>query len=253
MNNKIGGTNMNSIEDKILTLVKLASPDDPVDYIQGIVKKYAIDKINSDIKSCNNCSLCEFGVKTISYGDYDSKILMIGESVFQEQYEQNNKVALPLSNSDGDTLNRALGVLKANKDAIYIANSVNCYPAKINNGQVIKRIPGVKERTECKKHIDRLIDAIKPHVIIALGSVSANALSPTKISIMEARGKQFDYRGYPVIPTFHPGFFREMSSKFEEDILNLYKDNFLLDLYNAFMIAKEKDPNCKIGDITLPF
>lgn len=244
---------MNSIEDKILTLVKLASPNDPVDYIHGIVKKYAVDKINSDIKNCSNCSLCDFGVKSISFGDCNSNILMIGESVSQEQYGQGNKVVLSLSDSDGDTLNRALNVLNANRNAIYIANSVNCFPARENNGQTTRRIPSVKERTECKKHIDKLIDAIKPDVIITLGGVSTNALSHTKVSIIESRGKQFDYRGYPVIPTFHPGFFREMSSKFEEDILNMYKDNFLLDLYTAFMIAKEKNPNCKIGDITLPF
>lgn len=244
---------MNSIEDKILALVKLADPENPVDYIQGIIKGYAIDKINSGIKNCSNCSLCEFGVKTISYGDINSKILMIGESVSNEQYDQGNAVNLPLMDTDGETLDRALSVIKANKNAIYMVNSVSCYPAKINNNQVIKRIAGIKERTECKKHIDKIIDTLKPDVIIALGSVSANALSPTKISIMESRGKQFEYRGYPVIPTFHPGFFREMATKFDEEILNMYKDNFLMDLYSGFVIAKEKDPNCKIGDIELPF
>lgn len=244
---------MASIEDKILALVKLADPKNPVEYVQGIIKGYVIDKINNGIKSCSDCDLCNFGTKTISFGDINSKILVIGESVSTEQYATGNAVTLPLLDTDGDTLDRALGVINANKNALYMINSVNCYPAKNNNGNITKRIPGVKERTTCKQHIDRVIDIIKPHVIIALGSVSANALSPVKLSIMESRGKQFDYKGYPVIPTFHPGFFREMAEKFDEEILNMYKDNFLTDLYAGFMIAKEKDPNCQIGNIELPF
>lgn len=242
---------MSSIEDKILALVKLADPSNPVEYVQNIIKKYAIDKINSGIRNCSDCDLCNFGTKTISFGDINSKILLIGESVSVEQYEKGDAITVPLLDTDGETLERALAAINANKKALYMINSVNCYPAKNNNGNIVKRIPGVKERTTCKQHIDRIIDIMKPNVIIALGSVSANALSPVKLSIMESRGKQFDYRGYPVIPTFHPGFFREMESKFDQEILNMYKDNFLTDLYNGFMIAKEKDPNCEIGEITL--
>lgn len=242
-----------AVEDKILALVKMINPEDPIKYTQNIIKGYALEKINNDIKSCNNCELCNFGVKTITYGDINSSILMISDDVSEEQYLQGNTITLPLMDTDGDTLNRALRVINANKNAIYMMNSVNCYPAREVKGSINKRIPSVKERTSCKAHIDRVIDALNPAVIITLGSVSSNALSNTKISILESRGQEFEYRGYPVIPTFHPGFFRQMAEKFDEEILNMYKDNFLTDLYNAFNIALTKNPNCGIGNIQLPF
>lgn len=244
---------MSTIENKILTLVKMANPENPIEYTQNIIKGFAIDKINSGIKTCTNCELNKFGVKTISYGDINSSILMICDDVSEEQYQSGNSVTLPLLDTDGETLNRALGVINANKDAIYMINSVSCYPAREVNGNISKRIPSVKERTACKAHVDKLIDALKPAVIITLGSVASNALSPSKISILESRGQKFDYRGYTVVPTFHPGFFRQMADKFDEEMLNLYKDDFLTDLYQAFSIALSADPNCGIGDIKLPF
>lgn len=242
-----------SIEDKILALIKMANPNDPIEYVQEIIKTYAIEKVNNRITKCSECELCNYGVKTISYGNSSSRILMIGESISEEQYNKGDAITLPLLDSSGVTLNNALGVIKANKDAIYIMNSVNCYPAKSNNVEVIKRIPSVKERTACKSHVDTIIDILKPSVIITLGSVAANALSPNKISIMESRGIVFDYKGYPVMPTFHPGFFAQMTDRFDADIMDMYKDNFLTDLYTAFMIAKDNDPNCSIGSIELPF
>lgn len=244
---------MTNIEDKILKLVKLKSPVDPVAYVQGVVKTYALEKTNDGIKACNDCELCNYGVKSIAYGDNESNILVICESVSDEQYNAGNAITLPMMDSDGDTFDRALSVIKANKEALYIMNSVNCYPARMNKDTVQERIPSVKERTACKKHVDRVIDTIKPDVIIALGSVAANSLSTEKLSIVNDRGKQFDYRGYPVMPTFNPGFFRKMADNIDEEIMNMYKDNFLVDLYTGFMIAKESNPNCKIGNIELPF
>lgn len=242
-----------AVEDKILALVKMANPDDPIKYTQNIVKSYAIDKINNCIKSCKDCELYNFGVKTITYGDINSSILFISDDVSDEQYRQGNSIALPLMDIDGETLDRALTVINANKNAIYMMNSVNCFPAREVKGSITKRIPSVKERTACKSHIDKVIAALNPSVIVTLGSVSSNSLSPTKISILESRGQEFEYKGYQVIPTFHPGFFRQMAEKFDEDILNMYKDNFLTDLYNAFNIALTKNPDCGIGNIQLPF
>ena len=242
-----------NIEDKILALVKMANPEDPVAYTQNIVKSYAIEKINNGIRTCTQCELHNNGVNTIGYGDINSSILVIADDISEEQFNQGTSVSLPLFGEDGEIFDRALGVIQANKEALYIINSVNCYSAKMNNGSLVKKIPSVKERTACKSHVDKVIQAINPAVIITLGSVATNSLSSTKISIMESRGQEFDYRGYPVIPTFHPGFFRQMASRIDEEMMNMYKDNFLYDLYVAFSIAITKDPNCKIGDITLPF
>lgn len=237
---------MNTVEDKILSLVKMVDPDDPVKYTQSIVKSFAIEKINDSITACKACDISKYGIKCITYGNTNASILMISDDISEEQYAESNAITLPLKDTDGETLSRALAVLGANENAIFKMSSVNCYPARVINNTLTKRIPSVKERTACKVFIDKVIAALDPAVIITLGSVASNSLSPNKISILESRGVEFEYKGYPVIPTFHPGFFRQMQDKYDEEILSMYKENFLQDLDMAFNIALEKNPKCNI-------
>lgn len=234
-------------EDKILSLVKAANPEDPVLYVQNIVKNYAIDKIYRDINNCNQCDICNYNKRTLPHGDITSNILMIGEAVEEDQFNGPCKYYMAMSKSM-DTLKKALNVINADPKSIYYTNSVNCYPGKESNGSIIRRMPFARERANCKKHLDKLIDALRPDIIITLGAISTNALTPTKVSIIESRGIEFDYRGYRVMPTFHPEFFEKCG--FEEELVNTYKELFLQDLFNAFTIAKE-NPACKIGNITI--
>ena len=243
----------NSIEDKILAMVKSVNPSDPLEYVQGVVKGFALDKTKQNIMNCSKCDLCNFKVKTIPKGKHDAKILVIGESVSKQQFESDSNISFPMMDSDGESFSRALGVINANEDELYTINAVNCYPAKDNGAAINKRIPSVVERNMCKGYVDNIIDLIKPDVIITLGSVATNSISEERISIMTSRGAMFKYKNYDVMPTLHPGFFREMSEKFDEEIMNSYKDNFLVDIYNAFVLAKEKNTNSKIGNIQLPF
>ncbi len=48
--------------------------------------------------------------------------------------------------------------------------------------------------------------AIKPKVIVALGTFAAKALLKTQDPISRLRGRAYDYRGATLIPTFHPAF-----------------------------------------------
>jgi DNA polymerase len=52
----------------------------------------------------------------------------------------------------------------------------------------------------------RQIDAIRPKVIVALGTFAARSLLKTMDPISRLRGRVYDYRGAKLIPTFHPAF-----------------------------------------------
>lgn len=244
---------MDNIQEKILALIKMKKPKDPLIYMKETIKSYAMECVNDSIKECKDCGLHEGNIKTIPIGDINSKILIIGESVSKEQFDKGNKIDIVLNDADGDTLSKAMNVLGANIQNVLMINSINCFPCNRNNNIINKRIASVKERNTCKKYIDSIIDLINPNVIITLGSVATNALSSERVAIMESRGQSFEYKGYYVVPTYHPGFFREMANKFDMEMMNMYKDQFLTDLYQAFNYAKEKDDKCNIGDVKLPF
>src|SRR5690606_3763648 len=82
---------------------------------------------------------------------------------------------------------------------VYIANSVKCRPP--NN-----RTPEPAETAACWPYLERQIELLQPRLIVALGRPAAQTLLQREIKIGAVRGQQFDYKGIPLIVTYHPAY-----------------------------------------------
>jgi DNA polymerase len=92
---------------------------------------------------------------------------------------------------------------------VYIANVIKCRPPQNRN-------PEQDEVETCEPFLFQQIDVIKPKVIVTLGKFAAQSLLRTETPISQLRGRQFEYRGAKLIPTFHPAFLlRNPSAKRE--------------------------------------
>ena len=80
-------------------------------------------------------------------------------------------------------------------------------PTSSSAGRRAIAIPSPDEVATCEPFLFRQIDAIQPKVIVPLGKFAAQCLLKTMDPITRLRGRQFDYRGAVLIPTFHPGLF----------------------------------------------
>jgi DNA polymerase len=85
------------------------------------------------------------------------------------------------------------------RDQVYIANVIKCRPPDNRN-------PEPDEVATCEPFLFQQIDAVRPRVIVALGSFAAKALLRSNDSISRLRGRVYDFRGAKLIPTFHPAF-----------------------------------------------
>jgi len=75
----------------------------------------------------------------------------------------------------------------------------NCRPPGNRN-------PESAEALACEPYLHRQIDLIKPKLIIALGKVAAANLLASDASVASMRGKVHQYRGIPLIVTYHPAY-----------------------------------------------
>jgi DNA polymerase len=90
---------------------------------------------------------------------------------------------------------------------VYIANVIKCRPPGNRN-------PEPDEVTSCEPFLFRQVEAVRPEVIVALGTFAAQTLLRTKTPISRLRGQLFEYQGARLVPTFHPSFLlRNPSSK----------------------------------------
>lgn len=238
------------IEEDILKLVKESDPSNPIQFVHNIVKPYAIEKLNQYILDCNDCGICN-SVKTITNGNPNASIVIIGESsTLDQQDDVNQNAVYPFNNESGSILHSVLNKLKVNKDEVFFINSVNCFPHRTDGINIVKRSPTKTERTNCKTFLDYALKTVEPLLVICLGSVATNGINEEigKQSISKIRGSYFMYRGINVMPTYHPGYFLELekSGKFDEEYVDNLRWDFFNDLEKSFIDLNEQYPELNI-------
>ena len=253
------------LDDKIKTLMKYRNPDDPLRYIANLIKDDYIAKLNNDIMNCNKCTACNSNVKSVGYGNVNSKILIVNEPIVQVEYntliKYNENITTARDDIFYDKFSQYLKLINANVDYLYFIRCINCFVKKsvfnrsTNKEEIKQCVPNTEELKSCfYNYIEKYIDFLQPQVIICLGSVASNLFhlmsnNNEMFSLMNNRGKVFKYKNIDVMPTYSLSFFDTKSKMEDKDIVNQYKYEFVIDLYNAFSIEKAKNPNSNIGNI----
>ena len=156
-----------------------------------------LEDVRLELGECTRCPLCE-GRNRIVFGDGnpDAALMFIGEGPGQEE----DRRGLPFVGRAGELLTRMIERgLEISRSEIYICNIVKCRPPG-------NRTPQANEVATCKPFLDGQIDAVRPRTIVTLGRPATSLLLGRDVSITRVRGTWHEYRGIPLMPTFHPAY-----------------------------------------------
>jgi uracil-DNA glycosylase family 4 len=56
----------------------------------------------------------------------------------------------------------------------------------------------------CSPFLIRQVELVKPKLILAFGAFASQTLLGTDVSIGRLRGRTHQFRGIPLVPTYHP-------------------------------------------------
>jgi DNA polymerase len=155
------------------------------------------DELAAAVAACHQCRLCEARKQAVlGVGDRNADWLFVGEGPGAEEDQRGE----PFVGQAGKLLDNMLAAigLKRGQD-VYIANAVKCRPPE-------NRTPTPEETATCRPYLERQIELIQPKLIVALGRPAAQTLLQSEVKIAAARGKLHDYRGIPLIVTYHPAY-----------------------------------------------
>jgi DNA polymerase len=190
-----------AVEDNIFEV--LASK--PEQAINDPVK--ALKIIREDLGDCTRCVLHKQGRKQIVFGVGNPKaeLMFVGEGPGADEDEQGE----PFVGRAGQLLNNMIKAMGITRESVYIANIVKCRPPG-------NRTPEREECDTCSPFLMRQIAAIKPKVVVALGAVAAKTLLAMNASMMQLRGRFYDFKptgardphwdGCKLAVTYHPAF-----------------------------------------------
>lgn len=159
-------------------------------------KKAALNALHKEIGDCKRCKLSK-GRKNLVLGEGNpgASLMFIGEAPGREEDIQGR----PFVGDAGKLLTRLIERMGFKREDVYIGNIVKCRPP-------MNRDPEEGEIRTCLPFIERQIEIISPKVIVALGRISAQTLIGAEVPITKLRGRFYEYKGVPIMPTFHPAY-----------------------------------------------
>jgi DNA polymerase len=152
--------------------------------------------VAEEIGDCRRCKLHEGRTNIVfGVGDPSARLMFVGEGPGENEDLQGE----PFVGRAGQKLDDMIAAIGLTRAEVYIANIVKCRPPR-------NRDPEPDEISTCWPFLVAQIEAIAPRVIVTLGGPSTKTLLRTTTGITRLRGTWADFRGIPVMPTFHPAY-----------------------------------------------
>lgn len=160
-------------------------------------KQKALDKLKGKMNKDETLPLRKGATNLVfGEGNPDAKVMFIGEGpgYWEDQKGQ------PFVGNAGTFLNQLLQSIKLPREDVFITNVVNYRPPE-------NRDPLPEEIAAFSLYIDKMIEIIKPKVVVTLGRFSmAKFLPGVKISDVHGKLYTVDWKGreITIVPMYHP-------------------------------------------------
>lgn len=164
---------------------------------EDISKARTLKVLAEEVAGCTRCGeLASTRTQTVfGVGDPKARLCFLGEAPGADEDKQGE----PFVGRAGQLLNKILEACHLRREDVYILNILKCRPPNNRN-------PYPQESQNCRRYLNRQLELIKPEYICCLGSVAAQNLLATDVTIGRLRGSVHDYRGIKVVCTYHPAY-----------------------------------------------
>ena len=149
------------------------------------------------VSTCPRCTeLVVSRTRTVfGVGPLDAELCFVGEAPGATEDQRGE----PFVGEAGQLLDRIIAACGMKREEVYICNIVKCRPPG-------NRLPTTAEAGNCREYLERQLELVRPKFLCALGACAAQNLLGTTQAIGKLRGHFHDYKGIPVMCTYHPAF-----------------------------------------------
>lgn len=171
-------------------------------------------RLQAAVAGCQACTLCQTRTQTVfgvgpDAGDHPPQVdwLVVGEA----PGENEDRAGEPFVGQAGkllDNMLKAIGLSRRGADGLrgaFIANVLKCRPPGNRN-------PQPDEVAQCLPYLERQVALLQPKIILAAGRFAVQALlqdtvpDVATVPLGKLRGRVHQYRGVPVVVTYHPAY-----------------------------------------------
>jgi len=168
-----------------------------------------IELLAAEVAACVRCpELASTRTQTVfGVGPLSPEVCFVGEAPGEDEDRQGE----PFVGNAGQLLTKMILGMGFRREEVYICNTLKCRPPG-------NTTPTPKQCANCRPFFEAQIELVAPKVICCLGDTAAKNVLKTTIGIAKLRGQWLNYRGIPVMCTYHPSdLLREETAHFKKE------------------------------------
>jgi len=179
------------------------APVEPTVPAGGGTAEEVLAQVAAEVRKCCRCILAGTRRNPVpGEGNPHARLVFVGEAPGADEDEQGR----PFVGRAGQLLDKMITAMGLERREVFICNTLKCRPPG-------NRDPRPEEIVKCLPFLRRQLAAIKPEIVVALGSHAAHTVLSTEETIGRLRGKfhESDLLGpdgpvLKVMPTYHPAY-----------------------------------------------
>src|SRR5829696_7523826 len=188
----------------------------------------SLKALRMQARTCKDCPLWANATQTVfGAGAPHARVMLVGEQPGDEE----DRKGLPFVGPAGRLLDRALEAAGIDREDLYVTNAVKHFKWQLRGKRRLHKTPAQREIDACHQWIEREIQTVKPHVIVALGSTAAKAIISRDFKVSVQRGQWVESPLAPyVFATLHPSALLRLRGDEEREVAfkQLVKDLTLI-------------------------
>ena len=184
-------------------------------------KTVAFAALREKVLVCEQCPQLVVRRHSVVFGvgDPDARLMFVGEAPGAEE----DRAGEPFVGAAGALLTKIITAMGLSREQVYIANVLKCRP-DMPAGVPGNRKPKPEEMATCIPWLQEQVDLIQPEVVVALGGTAVEGLIGGTVFITRMRGDWLNYRGIPLMPTFHPSYLLRATTQGEAEKRKVWED-----------------------------
>ncbi len=160
-----------------------------------------VQALRSAAPACRGCELWAPATQVVfSAGPSRARLVLVGE----QPGDVEDREGEPFVGPAGRILDEALEAAGLDRDDVYLTNAVKHFRFTERGPRRLHKAPAVVHLRACLPWLDAELAAVRPRVVVAMGTTAAHAVLGHEVTIGEMRGRLLDDRTPAVLVTAHP-------------------------------------------------
>ena len=158
----------------------------------------------SALDQCRRCDLWRNATQAVGgAGPKRARIMLVGE----QPGDQEDLAGEPFVGPAGKLLDRAMEQDGVDRRAVYLTNAVKHFKWEPRGKRRMHKTPAQREIEACSYWLDKELAAVRPDVIVALGSTALKAVLGTgHVTLKDTLGQPIRHQGRWVVTVYHPSY-----------------------------------------------